>query len=193
MADLADIQKKLKRLLDEYSPKDKATSKATRVPTINPDLKMFIDNALWVYGEYESGNIKDSEFVIQSLHNGLVTANALLKESYINSLIIEKRERSNADFNYALGAEKGTKNGIKIQRQRHGSNTSGFLPYEQEIIKLMTEYDTQSPFGKKQTAKDVIAKIEKLTGLMLTQSNYGKYRDNYKKSYGKTIFKITNE
>ena len=80
MADIAEIDKQYKSILDKYSPKDKATSKPTRVPKIDSGLNHFINEALFVYDEYESGNIEDTDWVIQALRNGLMVANSLLKD-----------------------------------------------------------------------------------------------------------------
>jgi hypothetical protein len=196
MADIAEIGKQYNSILKKYSPKDKATSKPTRVPKMDSGLSYLINQALYAYDEYESGNIEDTDGVIQILHNGLLIANDLLKDSYINSHVIEKRERSNADTSYALGAHKGTRDGIEkgieIQKGKHGSNTSPFKAHEQSILKLFDKYQaSQSLLKGKPNLPSVKIEIENTTGLDVGAKAFEKWRANYLASDGTTIFKIT--
>lgn len=194
MADLADIGKQYNLLLDKYSPKDKATSKPTRVPKKDSDMNYFIETAFFAYDEYQSGTIKDNDLVIQTLLTGLKAATIEIDKYYESSLIIENRERSNADLNYCSGTMKGIDKGIKIQRKKHGSNTSPFKEHEKLIIKLFDEYQASlSSLDIKQKLSDVKVIIQKETGLGIEQKQFDYWRSNYRKNKGKTIFKNTNK
>ncbi len=181
MADLAKIGKEYKALIDKYSPKDKATSKPTRVPKINPDLKSFIDNALFVYDEYELGNIKDTDLVIQALHYGLTVSNGLLKDSYINSHVIEKNERANADVNQALLLGKE-----RMPQSRGGSKGKTHYQKEALALELFNKRVQGVPLpdtNKKQTIESISEELD------IPLSTCKTWWKNFNNSDGRTVYK----
>jgi len=181
MADLADIDKQYNLLLDKYSPKDKATSKTTRVPKVNSDLKQYIDTALFAYDEYESGNIEDRDLVIQALRNGLFVANILINESIINSHIIENRERHNADTKQSLllGQEREPKSlgGKKGRTHAHKE------PLAIELFTRHAHKEINPLTGKKYTISGIYEELE------LSLGTGKEWRKNFKLSNGRTVYK----
>ena len=181
MADLAKVNKEYNSIIDKYSPKDKAISKATNVPRDNLYTSGLIKIALTVYEEYQSKKTKASDQIIQLLAAALKGANVEIEKYHESSVLIEHKERSKADTKQAITLAKE-----RMPKSKGGKKGRTHAKKEPLAIDLFTNYDHKiiNPnTGKKYTLSVIYEELE------LSLGTGKEWRKNFTRSNGKTVYK----
>jgi hypothetical protein len=170
----------------------KAPSIYSKVFKLKPEEWRIIDDSLFFYKEYQSGNTKDRDSLIQALGDSLIMAKESLGNAVLISHCIARLNHIDSESNTKNAKKEGIEEGVKIQKRKHGSNTSPFKAHEQVILILFDEYQASLSSFNKQTLITVKAKIETQTSLKVGDKNFERWRSNYKRTLGKTIFSQEN-